>query len=172
MADSNITKKALAESMKTLLGTMPFSKISVSDICEVCGMNRKSFYYHFRDKYDLINWIFHTEFYEAACAKPYEDGWEFILGICKYFYSNHAFYKKAFEITGQNSFRDYFQEILEPILLQYSAEMFDFEDPPEFFITFISDALIISMIRWLSARSCMEPEEYVRQLRACCCRMI
>ena len=90
MADSNITKKALAESMKTLLGTMPFSKISVSDICEVCGMNRKSFYYHFRDKYDLINWIFHTEFYEAACAKPYEDGWEFILGICKYFYSNHA----------------------------------------------------------------------------------
>ena len=56
--------------------------------------------------------------------------------------------------------------------MQYSAEMFDFEDPPEFFITFISDALIISMIRWLSARSCMEPEEYVRQLRACCCRMI
>ena len=24
-------------------------------------MNRKSFYYHFKDKYDLVNWIFDTE---------------------------------------------------------------------------------------------------------------
>ena len=41
-----------------------FEKISVSDICERCGMNRKSFYYHFKDKYDLVNWIFDTEFVE------------------------------------------------------------------------------------------------------------
>ena len=52
MADSNITKNALAVSMKKLMEKKPFSKISVGDICEDCGMNRKSFYYHFRDKYD------------------------------------------------------------------------------------------------------------------------
>lgn len=44
--------------MKKLMEKKPFSKISVGDICEDCGMNRKSFYYHFRDKYDLVNWIF------------------------------------------------------------------------------------------------------------------
>ena len=53
MPDSNITKKALAMAMKELMEQIPFSKISVSDICEKCGMNRKSFYYHFKDKYDL-----------------------------------------------------------------------------------------------------------------------
>ena len=50
MADSNITKNALAASLKNLMREKPFEKISVSDICEACGMNRKSFYYHFKDK--------------------------------------------------------------------------------------------------------------------------
>ena len=55
MPDANITKSALASSMKRLMKEKPFTKISVIDICEGCGMNRKSFYYHFKDKYDLVN---------------------------------------------------------------------------------------------------------------------
>ena len=54
MSDSNFTKNALAQSMKNLMRRRPFEKISVSDICVECGINRKSFYYHFRDKYDLV----------------------------------------------------------------------------------------------------------------------
>lgn len=65
MPDSNITKKALAQTMKELMAKQPFSKISVGDICDACGMSRKSFYYHFRDKYDLVNWIFDTEFLQS-----------------------------------------------------------------------------------------------------------
>ena len=44
MPDSNITKKALAQSLKELMGKQSFAKISVADICEGCGMSRKSFY--------------------------------------------------------------------------------------------------------------------------------
>ena len=58
MADSNITKRALASALKELMESTPFSKITVSDICAKCNMNRKSFYYHFKDKFDLVNWIF------------------------------------------------------------------------------------------------------------------
>ena len=64
MADSNITKRALATSLKELMAEQPFGKINVAQICERCNMNRKSFYYHFKDKYDLVNWIFDTEFIE------------------------------------------------------------------------------------------------------------
>ena len=71
MPDSNITKKALAMAMKELMEQIPFSKISVSDICEKCGMNRKSFYYHFKDKYDLVNWIFDVEFFQAVHVRDY-----------------------------------------------------------------------------------------------------
>ena len=76
MADSNITKKALADALKELMDTKPFHKISVSDICERCQMNRKSFYYHFKDKYDLMNWIYDTEFIGVAKNKNYQSGWE------------------------------------------------------------------------------------------------
>ena len=62
LPDSNITKHALSQALKELIKTQPLKKISVGKICEACGMNRKSFYYHFKDKYELINWIFCTEF--------------------------------------------------------------------------------------------------------------
>ena len=62
MADSNITKRALANELQELMAEQPFEKINVAQICQRCHMNRKSFYYHFRDKYDLVNWIFDTEF--------------------------------------------------------------------------------------------------------------
>ncbi|MGI6028090.1 MAG: TetR/AcrR family transcriptional regulator [Candidatus Heteroscillospira sp.] len=45
IADSNITKRALAQALKDLMETQPFEKISVAEICEACEMNRKSFYY-------------------------------------------------------------------------------------------------------------------------------
>ena len=57
MPYSNATKQAFADALRKLLEQKPFAKISVSHICEECGMNRKSFYYHFKDKYDLVNWI-------------------------------------------------------------------------------------------------------------------
>nr|WP_318682878.1 TetR family transcriptional regulator [uncultured Acetatifactor sp.] len=66
LADSNITKRALSSAFKELLESRPFSKISIGDICEKCEMNRKSFYYHFKDKYDLVNWIYYTEFVQSA----------------------------------------------------------------------------------------------------------
>ena len=54
-------KRALAIALKELMREKPLVKISIADIVGRCGMNRQSFYYHFRDKYDLVNWIFYTE---------------------------------------------------------------------------------------------------------------
>ena len=70
MADQSITKRALCTALKELMEEEPFQKISVADICARCDMNRKSFYYHFRDKYDLVNWIFDTEFIAVVRAEP------------------------------------------------------------------------------------------------------
>ena len=49
MAEAGVTKKVLAYALKSLMASRPLSKITVGDICEACDMNRKSFYYHFRD---------------------------------------------------------------------------------------------------------------------------
>ena len=46
MANSNITKKALAQSLKELGSTKILDKITVADITNHCGVNRQTFYYH------------------------------------------------------------------------------------------------------------------------------
>ena len=75
MADLNITKRALAAALRELMEQMPFDKIQVGQICEICNMNRKSFYYHFKDKYDLLNWIFDVEFLHLFKGIPERKRW-------------------------------------------------------------------------------------------------
>lgn len=167
MADSNITKRALATAMKELMTSIPFSKISVGDICEKCEMNRKSFYYHFRDKYDLVNWIFNSEFIMRTPVKSYNDEWDFISDICTYFYENRAFYSKALLIEGQNSFSEYFKEVLIAILNEYMSDKFLHKENREFYTVFYTDAFVTSIIRWLKDKNCMPAEEYVHLLKTC-----
>ena len=58
---SQTTKRALAQSLKHLMEQKPLEKITVVDISEDCGVNRQTFYYHFQDIYDLIEWIYINE---------------------------------------------------------------------------------------------------------------
>ena len=53
---SQITKRALEASLKKLLLQKPLDKITIRDITDDCGINRMTFYYHFKDIYDLIEW--------------------------------------------------------------------------------------------------------------------
>ena len=152
MSDSNITKKALATALKKLMQTQPFEKISVGKICEACELNRKSFYYHFKDKYDLVEWIFDTEFIAAVSAAKVTDRWSFVRALCEYFYRERAFYTKLFHLTGQNSFRRYFSEYLfrtaEPFLRPNIPLEAQQNENYAFFISFISDAIFIAIFRW------------------------
>ena len=54
---SQITKRALEASLKKLLTKKPLDKITITDITEDCGINRMTFYYHFKDIYDLVEWV-------------------------------------------------------------------------------------------------------------------
>ena len=54
---SQVTKRALADSLKRLLAKKPLERITVTDVAEECGVNRQTFYYHFKDIYDLMEWV-------------------------------------------------------------------------------------------------------------------
>lgn len=166
MADSNITKKALSSAMKALMEKKSFSKINIGEICALCGMNRKSFYYHFKDKYDLVNWIFYNDFVKEIVKKPDMEGWEFIENICGYFEQNRSFYVNALEVTGQNSFRDYFRQLLQPLIQQYLKELFsDHENNASFFSVFFTDAVLLAIERWLMETHDVSAEDFVKLLK-------
>ena len=71
-------------------------------------MNRKSFYYHFRDKYDLVNWIFYVDFIERMEWSSCRNEWDMLEALCSHFYRERLFYQNALQVEGQNSFREYF----------------------------------------------------------------
>ena len=163
MPDANITKNALASSMKKLMKEKHFEKISVIDICEGCGMNRKSFYYHFKDKYDLVNWIFYTDFIKTATQRSYTDGWDLLTAVVELFSSDRSFYKAALEIKGQNSFRDYFYEATVPIFSMFSEVILS--DGASLDPHYFTDAFLVIMYRWLSQETDQSPEEFIESLK-------
>ncbi|MEA4894394.1 MAG: TetR/AcrR family transcriptional regulator C-terminal domain-containing protein [Oscillospiraceae bacterium] len=159
MSESLITKKALGEALRELMAKHPYEKISVKDICDACGMNRNSFYYHFKDKQDLIVWIFDFEFIQRLKPLQFEDAFQFFECTCEYFYEHKAFYVKAFEITGQNCFSDYFSEVFHQFSLEYMYKYFGNVDRREEFARFTTDALRMALIRWLNDPGDMKPHE-------------
>ena len=166
---SNITKHALAESLKKLLLKKPLNKITINDLTTDCGISRMAFYYHFKDKYDLVNWIFDTDFISLAALEPAPgsapERWDLIETICDYFYDNRAFYRKALQITGQNSFSDHFTEYIGPSLKSRLACLLGDEQVDEFFIDFFTDAVLCAMKRWLLAKDCMPSKQFVAKIR-------
>lgn len=168
MPDSNITKKLLAGAFKELLETTPFGKITVGDICETCGMNRKSFYYHFKDKYDLVNWIFFTEFASAALGQiGLEKKWALLEDVCYYFYENRNFYRKVLAVEEQNSFSEYFMEFLQSVFYEYLKCLVDETESLDFYITFYADAIICSIKRWIMDKNCCPPQRFTELVRSC-----
>ena len=164
MADSNSTKSALADAMKKLMVRKSFAKISISDLCEECGLNRKSFYYHFKDKYDLVNWIFYVDFLTNMGGKNFENEWDVLVAVCNIFYQNKAFYQSALRIEGQNSFKDYFYEMLEPVMAFFVQDLFQVQNQ-KLFVTFFCDAFLTAVLRWFSMESELEPETFVEELK-------
>lgn len=165
MADSTITKQALAAALKELMTEVPFEKINVAHICEKCNMNRKSFYYHFKDKYDLVNWIFDIEFISVVTQKGYEDRWELFESLADYFYENRAFYRKALKIKGQNSFSEHFQECLRPVLQVQLVKLTGNDKTEKFMLDLLADICICAFERWLSEKDCISPKQFVSTLK-------
>ena len=166
MPDSNITKRALAAALKEIMNDKPFGKISIGDICEKCGMNRKSFYYHFRDKYDLVNWIFDYECSTYLKLNPAEEGkWTLLEELCSYFYENKSYYRKILKITEQNCFADHFADVLFPRVKAKLTETMDGEQLEDMFVRFFCDSIICAIKRWLLEREPMHPDNFMSKFK-------
>jgi AcrR family transcriptional regulator len=67
---ANFTRNAIKETFIRLLEERPLAEITVKDIVETCGINRNSFYYHFRDIPTLLEEIVMEEAEEIIRKYP------------------------------------------------------------------------------------------------------
>ena len=79
---SQMTKRALEASLKELLRHKPLDKITVSDLTDHCGVNRMTFYYHFKDIYDLVEWCCEEDAARALAGQKTYDTWQ--QGFCRF----------------------------------------------------------------------------------------
>lgn len=161
VADSTVTKNALANALKQQMEEEAFSKITVGEICGRCNMNRKSFYYHFKDKFDLVAWIFNTEIKSATADKKYDDKWKYIEDICGVIWIGRRFYREIFQIKGQNSLFEQMTDLFCPLL---TKELSTAEDL-DFCAGFLSDSLIYSIEKWICGKENVTPAEFVSKLK-------
>lgn len=110
MVKRSDTKQLLVDSIIELSDKKPIGKITVADITRNCSLSRESFYYHFKDKYELIEWMF-IEYYKKIQAQ-YDNGnylWEkclveFLMVLKK----RSGFFTNALKDNNTNSFFDSF----------------------------------------------------------------
>lgn len=166
MSKTDITKNALAQSLKELMRTTPFAKISVEKICERSGISRRNFYRHFPDKYELLNWMYYVDFAQGSIAQPEKRSLDKLPRICEHLYRDRAVYLNAFDVKGQNSFRSFCIELLWPDMVRDYGRAFLTEKEERFYLNLILNAVFDTFQMWLRSEPCRPPEEFARKLIA------
>ena len=114
---SEVTKRALEQSLKNLLLKKPLTKITINDITEDCGINRMTFYYHFKDIYDLVEWSCLEDARKALEEKKTHDTWqEGFLNIFEAVLANKPFIMNATApaINVKENEKNYTMEVAAP----------------------------------------------------------
>lgn len=102
-------RQALAQCFKELMQEKSFQKIIVKDITDRANVKRPTFYTYFRDKYDVVEWIFMQEIWQPAnsliAAGYIREGLRFMLISME---KDKHYYRKLAALEGQNSFQEIF----------------------------------------------------------------
>lgn len=105
------TKQIFAESLIQLSRSRPIDKISVSAIVRNCGAGRQTFYNHFRDKYELINWFYISNADRIIAQNIGTKPWGLVIGrTLSFMFENQRFFWNAISEEGQLSFFSSFYE--------------------------------------------------------------
>ncbi len=102
----DLTKELLADCFRELMLTTPFDKITIKMITDRAGLIRPTFYKHFQDKYEVLEWIFRTTVTDSVdlmLANNMEA--DAILMFCRCIGKDKKFYRRAYQMEpGPNSF--------------------------------------------------------------------
>lgn len=165
------TKKALSESLKRIMKKKPLSKITVSEIIADCGMNRKTFYYHFDDIYALLKWTLEIEAIDIVkninLVVDYTDAIYFIMD---YVEKNEYLLNCAYDSLGRDGLKTFFHEDSNEIvvnlvdMVERENELLLDEEYKAFVVDFFVEALSGILIHWIRNREDRHKEKTVKYI--------
>ena len=120
---SNMTKRALEESLKRLLLKKPLTKITINDLTTDCGISRMTFYYHFKDIYDLVEWCCLEDARIALQGKKTSSTWhEGLLQIFDAVMENKPFILNVYRCVGREQIENYLFQLTCNLLMGVVTE--------------------------------------------------
>ena len=166
---SQVTKRALEQSLKNLLMKKPLTKITVGDIADDCGINRMTFYYHFKDIYDLVEWSCLEDAKRALDEKKTYETWQQgLLQIFEAVQENKPFILNVYRCVHRDQVEKYLQPIVDRLLLGVIDEEADgmaVRDEDKRFIAQIYSYIFIGlMLDWIKDDMREDPQQIVDRL--------
>lgn len=166
---SMYTKTALSNALKKRMETKPFSKITVSDIIADCGLNRKTFYYHFEDMRDLLRWTLRHEAINVVESFDFAtDNKEAILFVVDYLEQNQHMLNCVYDAVGSGELRMFlyedFKKIARKIITtaENQLEKRISEEYKDLLASFYTDGIVGIIIEWLNGKFKLEKSSAVR----------
>lgn len=163
MAIRNSTKQAFADALKSMLAARELSAVRVQELCRICGAERPTFYYHFRDKYDLVSWIYEQDLQKSVrlSGEPY--GVNQLEQLLLIMQADQTFYRKAFHDSGQNALLAYILQsnirMAREVLQDYQA-LVNLTREDEFQIRVYTYAWCGCLQDWVSGRYDFSAAQY------------
>ncbi len=160
------TKQLIAASLKKFMIKKPLSKITVSEIVSDCNVNRKTFYYHFSDIYDLLKWMLEEEAIEIV--KQFDlliDYKEAVIFVMNYVQENKHLLSCAYDSMGRNEMKRFFYadfigvtgKIIENTQQQLNVKVD--EEFKEFLTHFYTEAIAGLLIDEFSNKQTHDPKK-------------
>ena len=168
-AMSQVTKRALEQSLKHLLLKKPLTKITVGEIAEDCGINRMTFYYHFKDIYDLVEWSCLEDARQALDEKKTCETWhQGLLQIFEAVQENKPFILNVYRCVHREQVEKYLQPLVDQLLLDViqdgSAGMTLRDEDKQFIAQIYSYIFIGLMLDWIKDDMREDPHRIVERL--------
>lgn len=154
MKMSQTTKRALEASLKNLLAQKPLDKITIHDIATDCGINRMTFYYHFKDIYDLVEWSCVEDARKALEGKKTYDTWQQgFLQIFEAVLANKVFIQNVYHSVSREQVEIYLYKLTYNLLIgvvEEKAENMNVrEEDKQFIANFYKYAFVGLMLDWI-----------------------
>ena len=152
---SLLTEKALAASLKKLLEKKTLNKITVRDITDDCGVNRQTFYYHFHDVYDLVEWIFTQDAQKYMADGITDKNWNDVISeLMDGLLEEKSFVMNAYYSLNRRQLEEFLRKLARPAVSDIVRRVADAlgvsGDDLEFVIDVANAALIGIVTEWIA----------------------
>ena len=166
---AKFTKQAIYDSFLRFLNEKPLDQITVKDIVDDCGINRKTFYYYFQDIYALTDDMFKTYWDEIKRSLPPEShSWQEILkAIAEYLYDNRKIALHVYQTFGYEKMEKLFYdtriEYLPGFIRESAGDLTINDEDIALIATYASISISGMLTRWLDDRMKTIPAEMIER---------